>query len=111
MVTVFNRYPMYIHVHVCTSIGVDIEFTETSYTFNEYDGTVEVCAATVNDTTYNTSISISVTSEETESASGKLVLWYWEMGKRRGEEKRQAHMLCIVSLLLYRRNRLQCEHA
>ena len=53
---------------------MDIEFVEASYTFNEYDGTVEVCAATVNDTMYNTTISISVTTQETQSASGKLVI-------------------------------------
>lgn len=85
--------------------GVDIEFAEASYTFNEYDDTVEVCAATVNDTTYNTSISISVTTEETESASGKLVPC--AVKTRRGGRKKEKDMsihVTIFPILLCRRD-------
>lgn len=88
---------------------MDIEFAEASYTFNEYDGTVEVCAATVNDTTYNTTISISVTTQETQSASGKLVIVILR-DKERKREKADIHVRTFP-LLLYRRDRLQCEHA
>ena len=48
---------------------MDIQFTQSTYTFNEYDGMEEICAATVNDTTYDFDVNMVTGVEDTESFS------------------------------------------
>lgn len=56
-------------INVITSSGVDIQFTQSTYTFNEYDGMREICAATVNDTTYDFDVNMVTEVEDAESFS------------------------------------------
>ena len=46
---------------------MDIDFAQSAYTFNEYDGTVEVCAITLNQMTYNFDVGFSVSVEDVET--------------------------------------------
>ena len=59
----------YVHFNV---VGVDIDFVQSAYTFNEYDGTREVCATTLNETTYDFNVNINIQVEDvaTSSATG-----------------------------------------
>ena len=52
------------------SAGVDIGFEQSAYTFNEYDGTVEVCATTPAAYDFIVTINIMVEDAEVSSATG-----------------------------------------
>lgn len=69
------------------SAGVDIEFEQSAYTFNEYDGTVEVCAITP--ATYDFFVTIPITVEDAEVSSAT--------GDHNGSEHCIALILCHAS--------------
>lgn len=54
-------------MNVTTSSGVDIQFAQSTYTFDEYDGTEEICASTVNDATYDFDVDMVIQVEDAES--------------------------------------------
>ena len=57
------------YIYSMLDTGVDIDFTQSSYTFNEYDRIVDVCATTSNQTTYDVNFVFSVETQESQSHS------------------------------------------